>query len=96
MPKPHRKITRKPNRAQRHAEDALPRILVDINEVATALAVTPWTVRSWIEQRVLKPVLLPSTRRRRPQDTRLKRVLFDVADIRSFIAQMKETDGARR
>lgn len=71
------------------APDAVPRRLVTRNEAAAMLGVKWATLWNWAQAGILKPVNLPSTARRRPQDLRLRRVLYDVRDIDNFLNQMR-------
>jgi hypothetical protein len=59
-------------------------ILVDRDEAAALLGVSSLTLTVWSQQGILKPVELPSTRKRRPGDRRLRRVLYRVLDLRRF------------
>jgi hypothetical protein len=43
----------------------------------------------------LLPVLLPSTAKRRPGDLRLRKLLFDPADVQALIAKMKQQPTAQ-
>jgi hypothetical protein len=69
--------------------DAVPRRLVTREEAAAMLGVKWATLWSWAQDGILKPVNLPSTARRRPQDQRLRRVLYDVRDIDAFIDEAR-------
>jgi hypothetical protein len=68
----------------------VPLRLLDITEVATYFRCSTWVIRNWIERGFLRPLELPSTARRRPQDRRLRRLLFDVRDVERFVDQAKE------
>jgi hypothetical protein len=71
------------------APDAVPRRLVTRDEAAAMLGVKWATLWNWAQVGILNPVNLPSTARRRPQDLRLRRVLYDVRDIHAFIDEMR-------
>ena len=71
------------------APDAVPRRLVTRDEAAAMLGVGWATLWNWAQAGILKPVNLPSTARKRPQDLRLRRVLYDVRDIHAFIDEMR-------
>jgi len=53
--------------------DSIPS-LVNLNEVAKALNVSPHTVRSWVKQRKLHPVRI------------CRRLLFDPAELKRFVS----------
>jgi Helix-turn-helix domain len=69
--------------------DDVPRRLVTRDEAAAMLGVKWATLWNWAQAGILKPVSLPSTARRRPQELRLRRVLYDVRDIHAFIDEMR-------
>jgi hypothetical protein len=58
-------------------------VLVSRDEAAALLGVNAMTLVEWSRLGVLKPVALPSTRKR-PSDKRLRRVLYLVSDLRRF------------
>ena len=73
------------------AVSALPRLTADLPEAAKIFGVSIYTVRYWVEAGHLRPLVFPGkSRARRSGDRRLKRVLFDVADLQRFIAASKE------
>jgi len=61
-------------------------LLVDRNEAAGMVGVSPLTLANWDQQGILKPVRLPASDRYRRKDSRLRRVLYSVADLRAFVA----------
>ena len=67
----------------------VPRFLWDIVEVSASLGVRPVTVRSYVERGYLRPVDLPSTAKRRPQDKRLRKLLFRPEDVRAFVERQQ-------
>lgn len=69
--------------------DAVPRRLITRDEAAAMLGIKWATLWNWAQAGILKPVNLPSTARRRPQDRRLRRVLYDIKVVNQFIDEMR-------
>jgi excisionase family DNA binding protein len=57
------------------------RALKSVEEAAGLLAISPWTVRSYIKTGKLKPVRLG------------RRVLVEEAELERFVAQNKKVEG---
>ncbi len=72
------------------APPTLAPILVSRDEAAAMLGIKWSTLFSYEQRGILRPVALPSTARRRPQDARLRRVLYSIDDLRAFVARQKE------
>ncbi len=66
--------------------------LLDVKGAALYLSVSAWTVRDFVAEGELQPVELPS--RRRPGE-RLRRLLFDRADLDALIERRRQTVRAK-
>ena len=85
-----KKTTRRKRTGKPRLPSGIEPILIDRNQAAKLLGVSWLTLSVWSDNGVLRPVELPSSsRRRRPGDKRLRRVLYSVADLRAFIEQAR-------
>ena len=68
------------------ATDLLQPLCVDVRQAALMIGVSPWTVREYIATGDLATIKLPSTK---GNESRSRRVLIAVDDLRAFIARFK-------